>query len=434
MAGVVNTELMEKRVREWLVTPALLGFVAFPRMRSRPHGLYRALRTIDRTHHSPIGIWILSGHQDVAAALRHPQVGNDESKADLSALNLGLMRRGRSLSSPEHWLAERDRPFYRMTSRLLLFTDPPDHTRLRGLVAKAFTPRRIQALAPRVTEMVEESLDRLAPARRMELLTDFAYPLPARVICALLGVPEEDHGLIIRHAPALALALDPGPMRTPAAVDAADRAILELEEYLGGLVESRRRQPQDDLLSALVAAEADGDRLDKEELMTTVILLLIAGHETTANVIGNGLACLLRHPTQLARLRDDPDVERTAVEELLRYEGPINMTERITRADIELNGTAIPAGRILVLLLPAANRDPEVFRDPERLDLARDPNPHVAFGGGAHFCLGAALARLEAQAALPALVRRFPDLRVTGPVRHRPGFTIRGLRRLDLAW
>lgn len=190
--------------------------------------------------------------------------------------------------------------------------------------------------------MVGELLDGVAARRGLELLSEFAYPLPARVICELLGVPAEDHRMIMAHAPALALALDPGPMRTPTAVAAADRAVTELCEYLQGLIDSRRRQPGTDLLSALVAAESDGDRLSQDELLATVILLLIAGHETTANVIGNSTLSILRNPAQLARLRDDPEVDRRAVEELLRYDGPINMAERITLEDVDLNGTTIP--------------------------------------------------------------------------------------------
>ena len=424
-----------RRARQWLVTPALLGFIASPRLRGRPHALYRALRAVDRIHQSPIGIWILSGHTDVAAALRHPEMGSDEARADLSALNLRLLRRGRPAPDLKERETARQRPFFQMTERLILFMDPPDHSRIRSLVSKAFTPKRVEALAPRVTDMVEEMLAEIEPRRSLELLSQFAYPLPARVICELLGVPPEDHRLIIRHAPALALALDPGPMRTPAAVQAADRAVAELNEYLGGLIESRRRQSEDDLLSALVAAESDGDRLSHDELLATVMLLLIAGHETTANVIGNAMLTLLRHPVELARLRDDPGIERSAVEELLRFDGPINMAQRITLRDVALNGTEIPAGRIFVLLLGAANRDGRCFEDPERLDLGREPNHHVAFGGGAHFCLGASLARLEARIALPALLRRFPAMRLVGPPpRYRPTFTIRGLQELNLAW
>jgi len=431
----MSTVTRERRIRRWLVTPGLVGFVASPRLRSRPHGLYRVLRALDPAHRSPLGIWLLSGQEDVAAALRHPGMGSDEAKADMSAINMRFVRRGRAQPSLEEQTASHNRPFFRLNNRLMLFMDPPDHPRVRGLVAKAFTPRRVESLVPRVGQMVGEMLDGLAPRGGAELLSEFAYPLPARVICELLGVPDEDHRLIMAHAPALALALDPGPMRTPPAVAAADRAVTELSEYLGGLIESRQRQPADDLITALVAAESDGDRLSRDELLATIILLLIAGHETTANVIGNGTLSLLRNPAQAARLREDPDIERRAVEELLRYDGPINMAQRITNQDVELNGTPIRAGRILVLLLAAANRDGRVFSDPERLDLTRDPNPHVAFGGGAHFCIGASLARLEARIAIPALLRRFPNLAPVGPApRYRPSFTIRGLERLDLVW
>lgn len=426
---------MDGRIRRWLVTPGLVGFVASPRVRARPHPLYRALRAVDRTHHSPLGLWVLSGHEEVSAALRHPLVGNDESKADMSALNTRFLRRGRAAPTAAELEERAAAPFARTVRRLMLFLDPPDHTRLRGLVAKAFTPRRVEAMAPRIEEICHEMLDRRSGERRMELLSDFAYPFPARVICEMLGVPDEDHSLIVRHAPALALAFDPGPMRTPAAVAAADRAVSELGAYLSDLIASRRRQPGPDLLSALVAAEADGDRLSSDELIATVLLLLIAGHETTANVIANSTLTLLRNPEQRRRLQEDPTVERSAVEELLRFDGPVNMAERITAEEVQLGGHTIPPGRVLVLLLAAANRDPRVFDRPERLNLERDPNPHVAFGGGPHFCIGASLARLEARVAVPTLLRRLPDLRLEGPApRHRPSFTLRGLQRLDVAW
>jgi pimeloyl-[acyl-carrier protein] synthase len=420
-----------RALRGALATPTLLAFVAAPRLRRNPHAAYRWLRRIDPVHQSPLGIWVLTRHQDVTAALRNPSLGSDETKADLGALRLGPLNR--LLDRDE--TAAMDGPFLRVFSRLMLFRDPPDHTRLRSLVAKAFTPRMVQHLTSRISEIVEGLLTAAERNHRMELMREFAYPLPARVICELLDVPRPDEAFVIAQAPALAVGLDPTPMRPTAAIEAADRATLALTDYLEALIEQRRHHPGDDLLSALIAAEEGGERLDRDELVATLLLLLIAGHETTANLIGNGVHALLRHPAQLERLRNDPDVDHAAIEELLRYDGPVHMTERITLEPTTIGDATIPPGRILVVLLAAANRDPDVFTHPDRLDLARSPNPHVAFGGGPHFCVGASLARLEAQIAIPGLVRRFPSLRLSDqPPTWRPSFTIRGLREFQLTW
>ena len=414
------------------ITAGLVAFAASPRVRQRPYPGFRVMRSLDPVHHSPIGFWVLTGHAEVSAVLRDARLGVEEHKADLSILRVNGLNRllGRAEEGGRH-----DGPFIDLFHRLMLFRDPPDHTRLRRLVSKAFTPPRAEALAPRVEELVDELLEPAVRRGSIELLQELAYPLPARVICDLLGVPRGDDELVVRLAPALATGLDPSPMRTAEAVAAADRAVVELTEYLDGLIESKRRAPGDDLLSALLAAEDDGDTLTHEELVGTVVLLLIAGHETTANLIGNGVLALLRHPAQLARLRNDPGLDRTAVEELLRYDSPVQMTQRIALAPVELGDVTVPAGHMVIACLGAANRDPAVFERPDELDVGRSPNPHVALSGGAHFCLGAPLARMEARIAVPAIVRRLPGLRLAGPPpRRRPSFTIRALQRLDLTW
>jgi cytochrome P450 len=222
-------------------------------------------------------------------------------------------------------------------------------------------------------------------------------------------------------------------MRTESALATANEATRQLTDYLTRLIAERRKEPGPDLLSRLIAAEEEGDKLSHDELVATALLLLIAGHETTANLIGNGLLALLRHPDELARFRAEPDLDRTAIEELLRYDGPVQMVERTTLEDVDIDGVTIPRGRVVVLCVSGANRDPAVFRHPNRLDLARDPNPHLAFSAGHHFCLGASLARVEARIALGQLIRRFPDLRATHKPRWRPSFTIRGLRELPVA-
>lgn len=318
----------------------------------------------------------------------------------------------------------------------MLFRDPPDHTRLRSLVAKAFTPRRVEALAGRVEELVEELLAPGLARGGMDLMRELAYPLPARVICELLGIPAGDHDLFVRNAPALATRLDPSPMRTAEGVRRADAATAELRRYLDTLIEVRRRAPRDDLLTALISAEDGGASLAHGELIATVLLLVLAGHETTANVIGNAMLRLVRDRSLLDDLagRDDTDV-KPAVEELLRLDGPVQMAERITLEPVEVAGHPLPAGHIVVLLLAAANRDAEVFPKPHRMRLERAPNPHLAFGSGAHFCIGAPLARLELRVAMRALARQLPrDVHLAGPPRHRPSFTIRGLEALPLSW
>ena len=420
-----------RALRRWAVTAGLTGFVASPSVRRNPHRLYRWLRSLDPVHQSPFGIWLLSGHEEVAAALRHPGLGSDERQADLTALR-GVVRLTAALGRRQG--AQQDGgPFREMTDRLMLFRDAPDHTRLRSLVSRAFTPRRVADLEPRTGEIIVELLDQPAKRGRIELMSELAYPLPARVICELLGVPKESEQTLISAAPRLAVGLDPLPMRTAQSVAEADRATIVLRELLDDLIGQRRRSPGDDLLSALIEAEDGGDRLSHDELVATVALLLIAGHETTANLVGNGLLALLRHPHAFEQLRSDPAVDRSAVEELLRHDGPVQMVQRITLEPVELGGRHIPTGRIVVPLIAAANRDPSAFDEPESLDLRRDPNPHLAFGAGAHFCIGASLARLEGRIALGTICRMFPSMQVVGRPTWRPSFTIRGLRTLELS-
>lgn len=421
---------MYPKFRRWAVTPGVVGFVASPTVRQRPHPLYRWLRQIDPVHKSPFGVWVLSRHADVVAALRHPDLGNDEAKVDLEplrramAITGALRRRGGARAAGG--------PFATVLGQMMLFRDPPDHTRLRSLVARAFTPRRVEALEGRVEAILEELLEGPARRGRIELMSELAYPLPARVICELLGVDKEDEPVVVAHAPALAAGLDPLPMRSAEAVAAANAATTQLTALLDELIAHRQRTPRDDLVSALIEAEQDGYRLSHDELVATLGLVLIAGHETTANLIGNAIVALLGQPEQFERLRAEPGLDRTAVEEFLRHDGPIHMVNRVSLSSVTIGGETIPPGRFVVPLIAAANRDPGVFADPERLDIARDPNPHVGFGGGAHFCIGASLARLEGRIAIPTLVRRFPQMQLAARPTRRPSFTIRGYRSVEM--
>jgi len=414
--------------RRLAVTPALAGFLSWPRARYNPYPAYAALRRIDPVHSSSFGVWVLSRHADVSACLRNPALSVNEGNIDTEFLLGRPLTRlvfGKAMQRPS-WSSTQ------LMERLMLFKDPPDHTRLRSLVSKAFTPRAVAMVEPRARCILDELLDRLEPKRSVELMSELAYPLPARVICEMLGVPPDDVPFIVGQAPVLARRLD--PMITDEVVLACDRAATEVMGYIEGLITARRRQPGPDLLSALMAAEEGGGKLSHDELVATVILLLIAGHETTANLIGNGLLALLRHPDAFSQFRHNTDLDRSAVEELLRYDGPIQVTQRTTVEPLTVGGATIPAGRMVIMCIGAANRDPEVFARPGTLDLRRSPNPHVAFSGGAHFCLGAPLARMEARLALRALVDRLPGLRLADRPQWRPGFTIRGMSALNLRW
>ncbi len=315
--------------------------------------------------------------------------------------------------------------------RSMLIMDPPDHTRVRKLVNKAFTPKRIAALRPRIEQLVREELDAVAEADRFDLIHDLAEPLPAIVIAELLGVPAEDHRQFRQWSSQLIAAI---AARTDEERGRATGAGMQILAYLGDIIAARRKQPRDDLISAMIHAQEESDALSDAELLATSNLLLLAGHETTTNLIGNGTLALLREPDQLERLREDPALVPTAVEELLRFDGPVQATVRVALEDVEVGEHVIPQGSVVLVSLGAANRDPEVFDAPDTLDVGRDPNAHLAFGFATHFCMGAPLARLEAQVALAALVSRFPALALLDDApEYRENPVLRGLKRLDLS-
>lgn len=410
-----------------LLTPPVVAYLGSARLRDRPDRLLRQLHRFDPVHRSPFGFWLLGGHAEVDAALRDPRLGTDDRHLDLSLLRIGPLRRLAGLGE-----VDMAGEFFDVSRDLMLFRDPPDHTRLRSLVARAFTPRRINAIEERIVAVADELLDGLRGRPRFELMDELAYPFPAKVICELLGLPADDHALISRHGRSLAIALDPLPSQE--ALRSADRAVAALRSHLEPVFEDRRSNPRDDLLSDLVSAAEDGDALTAQELLATVVLLLVAGHETTANLVGNATVLLDRNPDQRDRLRDGRADPSTAVEEVLRRDPPVQVTLRVAREDLDLAGAQVPKGTAVVLLLIAANHDPAVFRNPTALDLDR-PNAarHLTFGGGAHYCLGASLARMEGRVILPRLLRAFPNLRVAPPPpRHRGSFTIRGYERIEV--
>jgi cytochrome P450 len=324
-------------------------------------------------------------------------------------------------------------PSDRGLDNVMLFKDPPDHTRLRTLVNKAFTPRVVEKMRVRVQEIVDDLLDEAVPRGEMDVISDFAYPLPVRVIAEMLGVPPEDRDRFKGWSRGVAPILD--PMISDEVFFKVAEAGLALAMYFDELVATRRAQPRDDLVSELIAAEDQGDKLTEEELRATLILLLVAGHETTMNLIGNGLYALFRNPDEMERLRADTALGKTAVEELLRYDGPVHLTARTALEDVEVGGVAVEAGEMCVVVLGAANRDPDQFPDPDRLDVGRGHNRHIAFSAGGHFCVGATLARLEGEIAFETLLRRLPGLkRATNDVSYRATVTLRGLEALPVSF
>ncbi len=315
-------------------------------------------------------------------------------------------------------------------AKVLLFMDAPDHTRVRGLVSKAFTPRTVEQLRPRIAALADELLAPLRRLGRFDVINDFAFALPVTVICELLGVPAADRELFRQQTREMAAVLDLDA--TAEQLGRAAGAALTFTAYLVPLFDERRRAPQHDLISALVAAEQEGDRLGTDELLTTVMLLLVAGHETTTNLIGNGLLALLRHPDQLATLRATPALMPSAVEELLRFDPPVRRAVRIALEDAVVDGQDVRAGEHVLAMLDAANHDPTVFACPDTLDITRDARRHVTFGAGPHYCLGASLARTEAQVAFAALTA-LPELELaTAEPSWRPIETLHALESLPV--
>ena len=400
-----------------MATTEVLFNPLLPEFHADPYPFYRRLREDDPVHQSPLGFWVLTRYDDCVTALRDPRFGR-EAFAQLLAAVYGDGTETGALP------------------RSMLFRDPPDHTRLRGLVSKAFTPRVIEHMRGHIQEIVDRLLDRVQPAGAMDVIADLAYPLPVTVICEMLGVPLTDHESIRDWSADIARSLD--AIGLPSDVEIVERgrvARRAIGDYFRRLVPRRRADPQNDLLTGLIAAEEQGDKLSEGEVIAMCVLLFIAGHETTVNLIGNGLLALLRHPEQLGRVQRDPALVPGAVEELLRYDSPVQRTARITSADVELGGRTLPAGSMVVAALGAANRDPAQFTDPDRLDVNRRDVRHISFGYGIHFCLGAPLARVEGQIALGTLLRRAPRLALaeTSP-EWRESSVLRGLKRLRVTF
>ncbi len=378
-----------------------------------PYPVYAALRERDPVHRSRLmNAWLFTRHADVDTILRdHQRFGNDPRKGALS-------RRQRANLPPEEEFS-------------LLFLDPPDHKRLRALVNKAFTPKAVNALEPHIRALLGALLDDIDDPAGFDLMQAVAQPLPVIVIAEMLGVPSEDRAQFKIWSDQRARTLEPMiDARERAASDAAAKA---LEAYFRPIIKERRAAPKDDIVSALAQAEEEGDRLTEREMLNMLRLLLIAGNETTTNLIGNGVLALLHHPDQLQRLRDDPSLIPSAVDELLRFDSPVQTDFRRVLSDCEVNGFAVRQRDNIVVLLGAANRDPDVFDDPDRLDIGRGDRSHLSFGRGIHHCIGAPLARLEGRIVLEMLLERFSQISLRGEQpRFRNSIVLRGLESLPV--
>ncbi|MDH6523417.1 cytochrome P450 [Streptomyces sp. SAI-135] len=380
--------------------------------RRDPHPVYAQLRARGPVHRVRLPepdprpeVWLIVGYEQARAALADPRLAKDDSKNGFTAFDEELI------------------------GKHLLAADPPQHTRLRSLITRAFTPRRVEELQPRIQQITDELLDAMLPQGRADLIESFAYPLPITVICELLGVPELDRTEFRKISNDAVL---------PADLDSMRDAFVRLADYLDRLIEDKQRGgPGTDLLSDLIRTTAeDGDRLSPDELRGMAYVLLVAGHETTVNLITNAVHALLTHPDQLTALRADMTLLHGTVEEALRYEGPVETaTYRFAAEPLEIAGVPIAKGEWVLVGLAAADRDGDRFSAPERFDIRRDTRGHVAFGHGIHHCLGAPLARLEARIALRSLLERAPDLALDGPPREwLPGVLMRGVRSLPVRW
>jgi cytochrome P450 len=390
-----------------------LSELADPATLPDPYPLLRWLREASPFVEFDGALVVVGRHADCGAVLRHP---NASSERGTSLLASAVRRR------------PRERPSF-------LSLDPPDHTRLRRLVSKAFTPRTIARLEPRIRDISGELLSAAATAGQLEVVSQLAYPLPVRIISELLGVPVEDHPRFAGWSARLAHSLQPGfgvaPEQAQARADAADLASEEFAAYFRELIALRRARPQPDLLSAMISAEDSGDQLTEDELIATCVLLLVAGHETTVGLISNAILALLRHPDQFALLRAQPALAANAVEETLRYDAPVQLTGRVAKGCLQVGEVTAPDRSLVMLLLAAAGRDPTAFPDPDRFDIRRGASNHLAFAAGPHFCLGAPLARLEATIALGQVARRVvaPELATDG-LSYKPNLNLRGPDRL----
>ena len=397
--------------------PLSLYHLLDPEVLANPYPLYRRLREEDPVHWDPyLHAWVVTQYADVVSVLHHYRAARTPAPERLEALGMGELS-----------------PIAALMVRQMLFLDPPEHGRVRRLASAAFTPRRVAVLREHIRQIAERLVDGLAGGGRFEVMAGLANPLPAIVTAEMLGVPTADHELLKSWSQDFAEMLG-NFQHNPGRAKRVLQTVEDMVAYFEAAVISEASKPTEGLINALTTAEIDGDRFSVEEVVANVIVTMVGGQETTTNLIGNGLLALLRHPDQLERLRSDPALLESAVEELLRYESPSQHTARIARAGAVLGGKEIAEGDAVIAVMGAGNRDPERFPDPDRLDLGRPDNRHLAFGWAGHFCFGAPLARIEGQAAFEALLSRFSELSLAPDedIQWRPNLGLRGLTELHV--
>src|SRR5579884_810454 len=404
-----------------MATPAPANVPEFspwdPAFIADPYPTYAQLRQEGRAHwYEPSRQWLIARYADVNALLRDRRLGRTYRH------RFPHQEFGRE-PPPAY-----QEPFHTLNNNGLLDLEPPDHSRIRRLVTKAFTPRRLELLTPTVERLASDLVTQLVQDGGGDLLTVVAEPLPVAVIATMLGVPEADRHLLRPWSAGITGMFELNP--TEESARRAVQASIEFSDYLRDLIRRRRTAPGEDLITGLIAAHEQEDRLSEQEMISTCVLLLNAGHEATVNATTTGWWTLFQHPDQLQRLRNEPEILRSAIEELLRFDTPLQMFERWVLDDIEIGDTVISRGNELALLFGSGNREPERFCEPDRLDLTRPDNRHLSFGAGIHFCLGAPLARIELTASFGALLRQAPDLRLVSEPRWKPGYIIRGLKEL----
>jgi len=393
-----------------------------PAFRANPYPSYALWREHSPVMATPLGFTVLTRYEDVARTLRGTEFARDiEAHVEARADDPRNARRERLRQRRENG----------EIAKSILNLDPPDHTRLRRLVSLAFTPSAIERLRPRVQSLVDDVLDQAADRGAMEIVEELAFPVPFQVISDLLDLPTDGSGQIREWSQTLTASLE--PTADDATMDATEIASQQMGDYLREVITHRRRHLGDDLLSALIQAEEAGDRLTESELLSFVVLLYVAGHETTVNLIGNGMLALLRHPDQLRMWAADPSLDVNAVDELLRFDGPVQQTVRVPLVDVDYGGVTVPANTMVMTVLGSASHDPEVFEDPETLRLDRpNANRHLGFAAGVHYCLGSSLAKLETSVAITSLIRRFPGVALAGEPHWRDRLTIRGVDHLPV--
>jgi cytochrome P450 len=389
-----------------------------PEVLANPYPLYHRLRSEDPVHWDPyLHAWVVTRYADVVTVFQHFSADRTPTPERLREMGLSMLT-----------------PLAQLMVRQMLFLDPPSHSRVRGLASKAFTPRRVEVLRGHIQEIVDDMLDAVLPTGHMEVLADLGRPLPAIVTEELLGLPISDREQLTRWSTDFAEVLG-NFQHNPDHAQRVLKSVNEMVAYFQEAVREHREHPRDDLISAFVTAEVDGDRLTDEEIVANTIVTMVGGQETTTNLIGNGILSLLRNPDQLERLRSDYGLIQLAVEELLRYEAPSQHTARLAPEDVELGGKSIHKRDAVIAVMGAANRDPERFPDPDRLDICRQDNRHVAFAWASHFCFGAPLARLEGQIAFESMLRRMPNLQLApGPLTWRTNMGLRGLTALNVTF